>query len=115
MDPFFEFFKHLFRAYNLLDVLLSKLGPTWKNGWVGFEGVSKRLDRFFVYEDFAGILTMYRSWDIISSISNHFLICLQLDGENSGIHFPFKLNHMWIKDEDFSLLVRHFWNDIIIL
>ena len=110
MDPLSEFFQHLFRAYNMLDVLPSKLGPTGKNGSVGFEGVSKRLDTCRCYEDFAGMLTMYRSWDIISSISNHFLICLQLDG-----HFPFKLNHMWIKDEDFSLLVRHFWNDIIIL
>ena len=99
----------------MLDVVPTKIGQKWKNERSGYEGVSQRLNRFFISKYFAKDFSRYRYFVIPYYISNHFPICLELDRESPISHFPFNFNHMWIKDEDFSLLVRHFWNDIIIL
>jgi hypothetical protein len=44
------FFNHFFEIQNIIDVELVKIVPTWRNGRKGREGISKRLDRFFLWK-----------------------------------------------------------------
>ena len=46
LDPMVDYFQELFKRNNLVDIIPTKLSPTWKNKRVGNEGVGKRLDHF---------------------------------------------------------------------
>ena len=47
LDPLGPFFSKLFSDHHLVDVAPSYAGPTWRNGRMGEEGISKRLDCFW--------------------------------------------------------------------
>ena len=47
-EPLGSFFSKLFSDHHLVDVALSCAGPTWRNGRIGEDGISKRLDRFLL-------------------------------------------------------------------
>ena len=49
-DPLGSFFSSLFSEHNLVDVAPPCAGPTWRNGRMGKEGISKRLDHFLLLE-----------------------------------------------------------------
>ena len=53
---------------HMVDLAPTKIGPTWRNGRLGPEGVSKRL-----------ILTLgcYHSWIQPSKIYDHYHVCLE--------------------------------------
>ena len=48
MDPLSSLFLSLFESVGLVDVTPLVAGPTWRNGRVGNEGISKRLDHFLI-------------------------------------------------------------------
>ena len=41
LDPLSSFFKHLFDSVGLIDTAPSIVGPTWRNGRVGDDGIGK--------------------------------------------------------------------------
>ena len=45
-DPLGPFFSKLFSDHHLVDLAPSCAGPTWRNGRIGEDGISKRLDHF---------------------------------------------------------------------
>ena len=47
-DPLTQHFLSLFYSVGLVDLVPQYVGPTWRNGRVGEEGVSKRLDHFLI-------------------------------------------------------------------
>ena len=49
-DPLGSFFSKLFSDHHLVDVAPPSAGPTWRNGRIGEDGISKRLDRFLLSE-----------------------------------------------------------------
>jgi hypothetical protein len=109
MDPLSDYFGSLFLDSKLVDILPNKLLPTWSNGREGSAGIAKRLDRFLMAEALCECLGKFISWTIPSFISDHKPICLELDVSNHRMKVPFKFNHSWLQDEDFSLLVREKW------
>jgi len=109
LDPLADYFFGLFDAVGLVDVIPKQLGPTWRNGRVGGDGVSKRLDRFLINNHFNEGKFRSKSWTINSLISDHNSICLQLESSNFVSKYPFKFNHAWLKEDDFVELVRSFW------
>ena len=48
LDPLGPFFSKLFSDHHLVDVAPSCAGPTWRNGRIGEDGISKRLDCFLL-------------------------------------------------------------------
>ena len=50
LDPLSPYFSKLFSDHNLVDVAPPCAGPTWRNGRIGEEGISKRLDHFMLSE-----------------------------------------------------------------
>ena len=56
------YFSQLLDSMNMVDLTPTKIGPTWRNGRVGSEGVSKRLDRFMASFTLVPTLGCYKSW-----------------------------------------------------
>ena len=48
IDPLFTHFHHFFDSLGLMDIDPPNSSPTWRNGRVGNNGISKRLDRFLI-------------------------------------------------------------------
>ena len=48
LDHHSEHFLALFESVGLVDVAPPSIGPTWRNGRAGEEGICKRLDRFLI-------------------------------------------------------------------
>lgn len=44
-----------------------------------------------------------------SIISDHLMISLQIDFEDSPQNFLFKFNHHWMEDMAFQIVVKDFW------
>jgi hypothetical protein len=110
IDPLSDFFTSLLHTSGLVDVQPSKLTPTWRNGRTGADGIAKRLDRFLLDESLLICNYKVRSWVINSTISDHNLICLQLDSYAQKSSPPFKFNATWVNDQDFTLLIKQSWN-----
>jgi hypothetical protein len=106
IDPLSDFFTSLIHSSGLVDVQPTKLTPTWRNGRAGSAGIEKRLDRFLLDDSLLSSSSKIRSWVINSTISNHNLIFLQLDSFSQKSPPPFKFNTTWIKDQDFSSLIK---------
>ena len=62
LDHLSEHFLALFDAAGLVDVAPPSIGPTWRNGRSGEEGICKRLDRFLISKDLLPFLGTYRTW-----------------------------------------------------
>jgi hypothetical protein len=46
-----DYFKDLFASKNLIDIKPPKLVPTWRNGRLGQNAITRRLDRVMVSEE----------------------------------------------------------------
>jgi len=90
---------------KLIDIVPSTLMPTWRNGRVGSEAISKRLDRALISEDLLSSIGVYRAWVEYPYISDHAPIVLQLDSILTFKAFPFQFNPWWSKESLFAELV----------
>jgi hypothetical protein len=106
-----DFFKTFFQNNNLIDIVPGKVVPTWRNGRSGADLIAKRLDRFFISEEFLSVVGIYRSWVEYPFISDHALILLQLELPPLYKAYPFKLNPQWILEQGFIVMVQNLWND----
>jgi len=91
-DSLAVFFKGLFTKYNLVDATPVKAVPTWKNGRVGTEIISKPLDRFLVAKKLLHSSVRLFVWVEYPFISDHVPIFLQLEDDRLKAAFPFKFN-----------------------
>ena len=96
-----------------MDVAPPCAGPTWRNGRIGEDGISKRLDRFLLSEQLISSLPRYRAWVHRSGLSDHFPIVLDWLDQQKPSAYPFKFNHSWLENEDFVQMVRSEWPLII--
>jgi hypothetical protein len=55
-------FNTLFQGFGLIDIVLGKLVPTWRNNRAGTDFIAKRLDKAFIYEYLQASVGIYRSW-----------------------------------------------------
>jgi hypothetical protein len=98
-----------------MDILPNVVVPTWRNGILGTYNILKRIDRVFIESDFLRTLGRYRSWVTYPYIFDHAPVLLQLDGNNHTKSYPFKLNMMWMIEDEFSRIVHAVWKDQIFL
>jgi hypothetical protein len=112
IDPLAGFFSQLFTRAGLVDVLPCQLKPTWRNGHLGSEGISKCLDRFLVAENLLEGVCRFRSWVLNANFTDHNPVCLQIVGNVNKHKTPFKFNHAWLLEPDFNFLVRSKWRDM---
>ena len=59
-------------------------------------------------EDLLEKVSIFRSWVLVSSISDHSPIVLQFEQELVEANYSFKFNHTWLKDVSFYQMVRDF-------
>jgi hypothetical protein len=110
-DSLAGFFKGLFTKYNLVDAAPVEAVSTWRNGRVGTESISKRLDRFLVAGETSSVLRPFPCMGRVPFHFDHAPIFLQLEDDRLKATFPFKFNSAWIQDESFIALVREVWSD----
>ena len=104
-DPLGPYFSKLFSDHHLVDVAPSCAGPTWRNGRIGEDGISKRIDRFLLSDQLVSSLPRYRVWAHRCGISDHFPILLDWKDDQSPVAFPFKFNQSWLDNEDFIQMI----------
>ena len=61
MDHYSLYFAQLLDSLHMVGLAPTKIGPTWRNGRIGPEGVSKRLDRFLASLHLIPTLGCYHS------------------------------------------------------
>jgi len=108
-DPLANFFIQAFARKDLLDIIPTKLSPTWRNKRAGEQRVAKRLDRFLVAEVLALGVDVARQWVGSGGVSDHCPIFLEMRGRRRKPPSPFKFNHIWLKEESFQKLVQDLW------
>jgi hypothetical protein len=111
-DPLANYFSSMFSSTNLVDIVPEVISPTWRNGRLGSDMISKGLERFFMNVDLLGSVHRFRSWVIKSLISNHNSVCLQFDNQKERSHYPFKFNLAWLHELDFNLLIQNTWSSM---
>ena len=104
-----RFFSKLFSDHHLVDVASPCAGPTWRNGRMGEDGISKRLDRFLISDQLVNLLQRYRVWAHRCGISDHFPVILEWSDHHSHCAYPFKFNQSCLDNEDFIQMVRSEW------
>jgi hypothetical protein len=110
-DPLADFFTTLFNSHGLVDFPPAILSPTWRNGRLGKDHISKRLDRFYISDSLATTSDRIRTWVDFSYLSDHTLIFLQFGLHPKRISYPFKLNVCWLFETTFSDTVTVVWLD----
>jgi endonuclease/exonuclease/phosphatase family metal-dependent hydrolase len=110
-DPLASYFKNLFQAHALVDILPTVIVPTWRNGRAGSEAIKKRLDRVLISETLATLDGRIRSWVEYPFLSDHAPVLLQLETTLSPKAYPFKLNSSWLQEEKFNDIVKEVWTD----
>jgi hypothetical protein len=91
------------------------LTPTWRNGRVGADYISKRLDRFLISEHLLSLEERYRTWVNLPFLSDHAPIILHLDATTHKTTYPYKFNSNWLLEAEFNSLVAEIWKDPLYL
>jgi hypothetical protein len=89
-----------------VDIIPDVLAPTWWNGRARDESITKILDRVYLSEDLINGADRFRSWVAYPYLSDHAPVILQLENNLYPTSYPFKLNSMWLKEEDFTSIVK---------
>jgi len=105
LDPLAIFFKEMFFLNHLVDILQADVVPTWRNGRIGADEISKILDIVYVLEDLISSTVRYRSWVDYPFVSNHAHVLLPLGFNSTIVAHPFKLNPAWLQEDTFVSLV----------
>jgi hypothetical protein len=106
-----DYYKLLLQSKNLVDLRPDKVVPTWRNGRKGVQAIAKRLDKCIVFEGLLSECGLYRTWVEYPFISDHAHIVLQLDISSKYRPYPFKLNPLWLVEEDYKKIVYQVWRD----
>ena len=109
LDPLASHFKLFFDSLGLLDIAPTYVGPTWRNGRVGEEGINKRLDRFLLYSSSIPSLKVHHMWIHHVDISDHYPIDLEWNKSIGYFKFPYKFNRSWLTNPEFNLWVTKRW------
>eukprot|EP00253_Pinus_taeda_P009779 PITA_09779 len=111
MDPLSDYLKSCFLQWNLIDIPPSSPSHTWDNGRSGASYIAKRLDRVVLQSDIITLLGLPSVSVGSDSISDHRPIFIQWRQKEFRQHFPFKYDHSFIEDPDFSLMVSSAWRE----
>ena len=92
LDHLCHYFSHFLNSSNLVDLAPQELGPTWRNGRPGSEGISKRIDIFLASIHLIPFLNDFKYWIHPSKFSDHFPVFLEIKGNDENTKCPFKFN-----------------------
>jgi hypothetical protein len=114
-DTLADFFTSLFLTHNLADYVPNILAPTWRNGQMRSESISKRLDHFLISVHLISTEDRICTWVDFPFLLDHASIILHLDSSSHKISYPFKLNLDWLLEVDFNSIVAKVWKDPLYL
>ena len=76
---------------------------------MGEEGISKRVDHYFLSDQLIISLHRHRVWAHRCGISDHFPVLLEWMEHQNPCAYPFKFNQSWLGNEDFIHMIRTEW------
>lgn len=109
IDPLSDFFKDILEKHHLADIPMNKAVPTWRNRRIGDAAMARRLDRFMIKIPLLHRLTRYRQWVGAGGKFDHSPIYLEILGPEVKPRAPFKFNHVWLQDEEYTKLIKDHW------
>eukprot|EP00253_Pinus_taeda_P027637 PITA_27637 len=109
VDSITNFMRNALEQADFVDVPMHQPMPTWRNRRVGEAALARRLDRFLLKGPLVQELHHYKQWVGSGGISDHSPIHLEILGPLAKPKAPFKFNHTWLKDQNFTKLVSDFW------
>jgi hypothetical protein len=74
-----DLFRHILSKGGLLDLAPLKLCPTWRNKRTGEDQITKRLDRFLIFDKILNQDLHYKQWVGSGGESNHSPILLDIE------------------------------------
>jgi len=86
-------------SIGLMDVLPTKILPTWSNNQIGDAYIAKRLDRFLISENMLGLNLQIKHWISRGGESDHKPIFQYFDPATEKHMGPFKLNLHWLQHQ----------------
>jgi hypothetical protein len=90
----------------LINILMGSGQFMWTNRCKGFCCIAEKLDQFLFKGDLSDLLLSFERNILPILGSNHFLVLLEILGENKPFRCPFKFECMWFKDPKFMDLIR---------
>lgn len=75
--------------------------------------MAKHLDRLLIYEDMIDQPWAFNSKVLVGGIFDHMPIIVEIPKKTPKPPSPFKLNHSWLKEEDYKSLVRLVWRPLM--
>eukprot|EP00253_Pinus_taeda_P027166 PITA_27166 len=109
IDPITSYMTNLLEQYELVDIPLQRLQPTWRNRRVGDAALARRLDRFLIKGPLLQHLHLFRQWIGSGGISNQNPIYLEIQGPFRKPKAPFKFNPTWLMDQNYTQMIKDFW------
>eukprot|EP00253_Pinus_taeda_P034258 PITA_34258 len=106
VDTITEFMRNTLDQNDFIDIPMQKPLPTRRNRRVGASALARRLDRFLMKGPLIHQLHFYKQWVGTRGISDHSPILLEILGPHHKPKAPFKFNHVWLQDQDFTKLAK---------
>lgn len=108
VDPLSGYMMNLLEQHNLTDVPMNKPLPTWRNIRVGEATLARRLDHLLIKMPLLHQLNRYRHWVASRGILDLSPIYMEILGPHSKPRSPFKFNHMWLHDPEYTKLTTDY-------
>eukprot|EP00253_Pinus_taeda_P027180 PITA_27180 len=109
IDPITGYMTNLLEQYDLVDIPLLRLQPTWRNRRVGEAALARRLDRYLIKGPLLQHLHLFRQWIGSGGNSDHNPIYLECHGPFRKPKAPFKFNPIWLMDQNYTKMIKDFW------
>lgn len=74
-----NYFKCMILDHHLIDLLPDEVVPTWRNGRIGMDSISKNLDQGLVLESLLNDVGMFQTWIDLPFVSDHAPVVAQFD------------------------------------
>lgn len=109
VDHLSDITEKLLEYHHLIDILMVKPQPTWRNCRIWEASLSRCLDRFLIKESLLHRLSLYIQWVGPGGISDHSPILMEIFGPSQKPRSPFEFNSTWLSDPSYTQLVTGFW------
>ena len=108
-NPKSAYFEQLIDEVDILDLVMPKKLPTWRNRRTREATLARRLDRFLIKANLGDKFDKAGQWVGVGGSSDHSPIYLEIQMGNHNPRTPFKFNSSWLEEPEFHSLVKNKW------
>ena len=91
VDKLDNHLNHPIKDHGLVDMAPISLNRTWRNNWLGYDSVSKRIDRFLVSSQVLQSIDRFRTWVLIVGLQIIILFYFKYGMHRKQANYPFQI------------------------